>query len=582
MNNGRLIPNQSETGNISFSIFIEGEEVPQIYEFLSITTQFEINRIPFARLVLKDGDTAIEDFEVSNEERFVPGKEIEIKAGYDGDETTIFKGIIVKHGIKINGNQPSLLQLECRHKAVKMTVGRKNKSFLELKDNEVIEQIIRTYGLTPEVESTTVKHQELVQYYCTDWDFLVSRAEISGKVVICQNDKIIVKEPKYDSEAVFGLKYGATLYEFEAEMDARHQYDAVKCSAWKFSSQEVVMEEGKAPNKNSLGNISEKTLAEVIGLPYLDYRHGGPVMDAELKSWGSAQLMKSYLAKIVGRAKFCAVPILKVGDLINLSGVGDRFNGKGYVTAVRQSQNEGEFYTDVQFGKSPDWFYQDYETQDKAASGLLPGIKGLQIGKVTQLENDPAGEFRVLVRFPLIDSESPGVWARLATMDAGNERGFVFRPEIGDEVIVGFVNDDPRHPVILGQLHSSANPSPLVAQDDNHEKGLVTRSKMKIHFNDEKKILTIETPAGNKVMLNEDAGEILMEDQNSNKITMDSSGISLESSGDIVLKASGDIKVDGINIQNSAQAEFKAEGSAGIEVSSSGIATLKGSLVKIN
>ncbi len=582
MSNGRLLPNESETGNISFSVLVAGEEVPQTYEFLSITTHSEINRIPYAYLVLRDGDAAIEDFEVSNEDRFIPGKEIEIKVGYDGENARIFKGIIIKHGIKIKENQPSILEIECRHKAVKLTVGRKNKCFLELKDYEVMEQLISSYGLTSEIESTDVKHQELVQYYCTDWDFLVNRAEVNGKVVFCQDDKIVVKEPKYGGEAAFGLKYGETLYEFEAEMDARHQFNSVQCSSWKFSTQEVLREEGKSPNSNGLGNITEKKLAEVIGLNHLDYRHGGPLMDTELKSWGSAQLVKSYLAKIVARAKFRGVPTVNAGDLINLSGVGNRFNGKGYVTAVRQSQVGGEFYTDVQFGKSPEWFCKEYEIEDKAASGLLPGIKGLQIGKVTQLENDPDGEFRVLVRFPLIDPESQGVWARLATLDAGNERGFVFRPEIDDEVIVGFINDDPRHPVILGHLHSSANPSPLEAKDDNHEKGLVTRSKMKIHFNDEKKILTIETPAGNKVMLNEDAGEIVMEDQSSNKITMDSSGISLESSGDIVLKASGDIKLDGINIQHSAQAEFKAEGSAGIEVSSSGIATLKGSLVQIN
>ncbi|MFC4873924.1 type VI secretion system tip protein VgrG [Negadavirga shengliensis] len=582
MSNGRVLPNQSETGTISYSIMVDGTEIPQTYEFLSIVTHAEVNRIPFARLVLKDGDTAKEDFEISNEEKFVPGKEIEIKMGFDGDNTSVFKGIIIKHGIKINGNQTSVLQLECRHKAVKMTIGRKNKYFLEAADGEIMEQLIGTYGLSPEVESTEVKHKEMVQYYCSDWDFLVSRAEVNGKVVLCQDDKVLVREPKFDGEAEFGLRYGETLYEFEAEMDARHQYDAVRCSAWKYSGQEILMEEGKSPAINGLGNFSEKKLAEVIGLQHLDYRHGGPLLDGELKSWGYSQLLKSHLAKVVGRAKFRGVPTLKAGNLIGLNGVGDRFNGKGYVTAVRHSLIDGELYTDAQFGKSPEWFYEEFETQDKAASGLLPGIKGLQIGKVVQLENDPDGEFRVLVRFPLIDPEAQGIWARLASLDAGNERGFVFRPEIDDEVIVGFVNDDPRHAVILGHLHSSTNPSPIEAKDDNHEKGLVTRSKMRIHFDDEKKILTIDTPAGNKVKLDEDSGEVVLEDQNSNKITMDSSGISLESSGDIILKATGDIKAEGINIQHSAQAEFKAEGSAGAEVSSSGIATFKGSLVKIN
>ncbi len=124
--------------------------------------------------------------------------------------------------------------------------------------------------------------------------------------------------------------------------------------------------------------------------------------------------------------------------------------------------------------------------------------------------------------------------------------------------------------------------APIPAKDDNHEKGLVTRSKMRLHFDDEKKIMTLDTPSGNKVVLDEDGKNILIQDQNGNKITLDSKGITLESAKDIVLKATGDIKAEGVNIQQKAQAQFKAEGSAGLEVSTSAIATVKGSMVKIN
>jgi Rhs element Vgr protein len=582
MSNQRVLPNLSETGSISFAVLVNGSEVSQTYEFLSITTHKEVNRIPYARLVLKDGDPSKEDFEISNEGLFVPGNEIQINAGFDGDNKTLFKGIIVKHGIRIKENASSVLQLECRDKAVKMTVGRKNKYFTELKDSEVMEQLIQAYGLRTSVEATNLKHKELVQYYCTDWDFLMSRAEMNGKLVLVNDGEVSVKAPEMSGNPAFSLLYGDTLYEFEAEMDARHQYKAVKCSAWDYSKQEVSEEEGQAPAKNGLGNFSEQDLAGAIGLERLDYRHSGHVLNGELKSWGSAQLVKSHLAKVVGRAKFRGVPELKPGDLLGFNGVGERFNGKGYITAVRHSLIDGQFYTDAQFGRSPDWFYQEHETQERSAAGLLPGIGGLQIGKVTQLEGDPDGEFRILVRLPLIDPQAPGVWARLASLDAGQDRGFVFRPEIDDEVVVGFVNNDPRYPIVLGHLHSSVMPAPIEPQDDNHEKGLVTRSKMRLHFDDDKKIMTLETPAGKTIVLDEDAQNILVKDDHGNKITIDSDGVKIESAKDIVLKATGDVKVEGVNLQLKAQAQFKAEGGAGAEVSSSAITTVKGSLVKIN
>ena len=94
---------------------------------------------------------------------------------------------------------------------------------------------------------------------------------------------------------------------------------------------------------------------------------------------------------------------------------------------------------------------------------LLAPVAGLQAGVVTDNE-DPAGEFRVRVRLPLVNDGDDGVWARVASLDAGAERGFFFRPEIGDEVLLGFLDDDPRQPVLLGMLHSSALAAPLRAE----------------------------------------------------------------------------------------------------------------------
>jgi uncharacterized protein involved in type VI secretion and phage assembly len=181
-----------------------------------------------------------------------------------------------------------------------------------------------------------------------------------------------------------------------------------------------------------------------------------------------------------------------------------------------------------------------------------------------------------------LNPDEQGVWARIANMDAGDNRGSFFLPEIGDEVLVGFINDDPRDPIVLGMLHSSAKPAPLTASDDNHEKGWVTRSEMKVIFDDDKKSIKIETPAGNKIILDEDEGAITLEDQNANKVIMNSDGITIESPGKIEIKASQDLSMEGMNIDGKANMQFKAEGSAGAELSSSGSTTIKGSMVQIN
>jgi len=178
---------------------------------------------------------------------------------------------------------------------------------------------------------------------------------------------------------------------------------------------------------------------------------------------------------------------------------------------------------------------------------------------------------------------------RVASLDAGDDRGAFFRPEIDDEVIVGFINGDPRDAVVLGMLHSSAKPAPISAKDVNHEKGFTTRSKMHIHFNDDTKTIKIDTPAGNHIIIDEQGMKIEIKDQNENKITMDQSGMKMESPKNIEIKA-------GVNLTLSAAASLsigavtlgvKADGNLSLEgaltkLSASGIAEISGSLVKIN
>ena len=201
----------------------------------------------------------------------------------------------------------------------------------------------------------------------------------------------------------------------------------------------------------------------------------------------------------------------------------------------------------------------------------------------------PTARIALKCAFLLISDTEEGTWSRIATLDAGNNRGTFFRPEIGDEVVVGFLNDDPCHPIVLGMCHSSAKPAPEPAKDDNHRKGYVSREKMQFIFDDEKKIIVLATPGGNKMTLSEDAKGIIVEDQNGNKITLDDSGVKIESSKDLTLKAAKDIKIEAMNLNFKAQTGFKAEASASAEVSGAsttikGSATtvIKGGIVQIN
>ena len=179
-----LSTGNSASGLVAFSIKIDGTAISKIYGIVSIVVNKEINKISSANIIIQDGSASKQDFEISNEDTFIPGKEIEILAGYHSDESTIFKGIIIKHGIKIRTNGNSMLILDCKDESVKLTIGPKNKYFTDKTDSDVIEEIISGYNIDADIESTNVTHEGLVQFNCTDWDFILSRLEANGKICI--------------------------------------------------------------------------------------------------------------------------------------------------------------------------------------------------------------------------------------------------------------------------------------------------------------------------------------------------------------------------------------------------------------
>ena len=527
------------------------------FEVVSIDITKEVNRIPYARLVLIDGDAAQQMFAISNDKFFEPGKLIEIKLRYEEDassEATVFKGIVVTHGVEADSHG-SLLTIELKDTAVKLTAVRKSMVYLDKSDDKVI-----TGKLLPIMVSKKGKiaamqpvHPQLVQYYCTDWDFLLSRADANGMLTTIEDEAISVSEIALSGSAKATFEYGISeIYSFEIEADGQQQVTAIESISWDVKQQKL----SKATKAKDLtltqGNLKAKTIAGAVGLDTQTLTNPVPLDPKELEGWANGRLNKTRLSMITGRIGVPGVSNLKLLDMIEIAGVSDRFNGKTLITGIRHRVDMQGWQTDVQFGISGKDFAQQPYIKDQPAAGLLPAVNGLQIGIVAPFEEDPDKEFRVKVILPGIDEKTGMIWARLATPDAGLERGYFFRPEPGDEVIVGFFNDDPRQAVILGAMYSSKNKPPAdmaKLEDKNIAKGIVTKTGTTISFTDDaKSILLIKTPEENSITLDDDAQSILIQDQHGNAITMSQDGIKIKSAKDVIIDASGNVEITGSQV----------------------------------
>lgn len=565
---------------VTYKIIADTNDVTTRFGIKGISIFQACNRIPTATLVLLDGSVAQATFEVSEDDTFQPGAVIEVLMGYDFDEVVVFKGIVVKQKISVrNGN--SLLQVTCKHEAIKMTTRTQSRFFYDSKDSDIISQMIGEYAIGVDVETTAAVHHQLVQYDTSDWDFVMMRAQVNNLITIVDTEKISCKKPKIEDTPSIITTYGNGVIDINLEIDNRTQFQEFEASAWDYSAQELQQITSENPSLDKAGSMTSEELASSIANESLQLRHTGGLTTEELQAWVDAKHSIQQLASIQGTIKIEGTSEVAVGDSITLQGLGSRYNGDVFVSGVEHTLQNGGWVTTLQIGLDAKWFAEKFVVNALPASALLPAVNGLQIGVVSALEGDPRGEHRIQVQIPIVDGDEAGVWARVLVPYAGENYGMQFLPEIGNEVLLGFLNDDPRQAIVMGSLFSNTHTAPVAFTDDNHEKVIVGNSDIRITLNDEKKGISLTSPNGKSIAIDEDSNYIQLEDENGNKITLDANGITIESTGEIVLKATQDVAISGANVSAEAQAALSAKGTT-TELNGSGQTTIKGGMVMIN
>ena len=278
-------PSLNVEGPVEVEITSEGTKIPDSYEVMAVRTRAQTNRIPEAVIVLADGDVATSEFPATDSDNFKPGKAIKIKAGYGSGATEeIFSGVVTGVRLRVNLGE-TRLEVTCRDKFFKTTMGRKSAIFLKKKDSDVISTLASAAGVSATVTATTEEWPELVQSRVTDWDFILMRAEANGLVVNVADGKADVKAPLETTAAPIKVTYGEDLYNIDVETDVRDQFATYKAEAWDPATQAAVSGEGTVTSTKSLGDLSSKDLSAVTS--------------ADLSTLTSSAITASYLTTMM-------------------------------------------------------------------------------------------------------------------------------------------------------------------------------------------------------------------------------------------------------------------------------------------
>jgi phage protein D/phage baseplate assembly protein gpV len=567
-----------------FAVKVDGTALERIErdDVLRIDVHEEVGKLARAQLLLRNWRDEENTVRHSDADTFAPGKKVEIQVGYGGSLETVFEGVVTELQADFVSNRQPTLLVSCRCKGALLAGGCRTRLIEDGTDGDLAGAMAGDYGLTPATDDGA-KHLFLLQAARPDWDFLAERARTLGFAFYVRGDALVFRLPDYGAEPTVSLEWAATLLELEIHEDLNGRVKTATVASWNPESLEAADATVGASDARPAPGARPALDAALDDTSWPDREsrlvHAGAVADDELAAEAHAAVDHEALRECFGRGRAIGLPMLRMDSTVELLGVGTRFSGRHYLSAVRHTLDRRGFQTDFQIGLPPA-LRPDPHAGRAAQAPLATGV-------VEDLD-DPNGWGRVRVALPWLSADQPSLWARLALPAAGDARGFFFVPEVGDEVVVGFLGGDVRFPVVLGSVWNGQQAPPkTIDAEKNDVRSIVSRAGHEVTFDDGDSApqVLVSTAAGQTVTLDDTSGseKIELVDKGGSKVTLDSKGITLEASADLILKApSGKIALDCSKLEAKSTGAAKLESSAALDLKASATLGIKGSLVKIN
>ena len=490
----------------SFGEWLSDKENPMVYCLLSLDGEPFLSRNSyevileqktnahdtFSIIVPDDALDTYEGFVMENSKKLL-GKKISLSYWQYGSENQVFSGIVT--GLKnrkesgygklvITGHSPSIL----------LENGRADRSFEQLSLSQIVKEIGVNY---PQEGKIHAEEQELnmrralpytVQSQESDFGFIQRLATRYGEYFYYNGKELIFGNK---AEPVLELSEGRELIELEFELGLRAQgfsgltYDAEKGESIQHNAQEVQTEW----KENALQAVAVQASKQLFGnVPKSVFSGSEKSQELEEMLLKEKENRES-LIWVRGRSRDSR---LKNGSRAKLTDINGRAMETYRIVEIRHYYNGDEYYNE--FVGVSDVLHPPYQD-----SGAFPKSHE-QMGRVVE-NADPLGLGRVRVQMMWQEAGSEKTpWIRLLQPHSGSGKGFYFVPEIGEEVLVGFQGGNAEKPYVIGTQYNGKEKSGYADKENN--------------------IKAVHTRSGNRLLLNDETGDVSLESQKGQTIAI--------------------------------------------------------------
>jgi phage protein D len=543
------------------------------------------------------------------------GDEATVSVAQSAATTQLVKGEVTSVEVEVEATG-SYVVVRGYDKVHRLHRGRRARSWTQQTDSDIATEIAQEVGLTANVDQSGSPHAYMVQPGISNWDFLVARATEIGYDLRAADGELHFKKPdKAESGPAAGsleqtpskgqIVYGENLLSFRSRLSAVDQVSSVEVRAWDPKTKSAIVSTANGGTTSASVGLDPASSGE--GSFVRAARHYAAADSAATAATALAQRIGSTAAEAEGTID--GDPSLKAGDAVNVSGVGSPFDGKYVLASTRHVLDSYGYRTHfVVSGSQNRSLIGLVSGGTPAGTGVGPAFTGAVPAIVTNIKGDPDALGRVKVKFPWLADSLESDWARIVYPGAGKERGFMFTPEVDDEVLVCFEHGDFRRPYVLGGLFNGVDTPKEVSDIVDQTSGKVgvrafttaVGHRLKFNDTDSKKGIRLETGGSEQESIELDAAAHKIAISSSGDVTIETKGtgkVTITAAADMKLEAktSLELKAPTVKINGDGQIEVKSTGALALEgatlsakgtgtaqIESGAMLTIQSALVKIN
>jgi uncharacterized protein involved in type VI secretion and phage assembly len=487
------------------------------------------------------------------------GKPLEVKLGARDQLTTtsLFKGQVVSQEVSFGAGGVELL-VRGYDRSHALIRARKVRTFQNQTTSDIVSKVLGEAGFSAQCDSTGDPHDFMQQDNETDWDFIWRLAERVGFEFVVQDTNAYFRKPSADNPV--DLDWPQTLRSFSPRVTATQQAQQVTLAAFDPKAKQAIGVSASSPEQVARIGVARSAVASAFDGADVHIATEPVKTESEGQALAQALLDKLANGYIAAEGVSDGNPSIRAGTCVQVSGVGQKFSGLYRVAAATHILRGGATY-ETHFANSPAHTLLGSVGGDRASTGA-PGFGAqLVVGLVTN-NTDPDKMGRVRVNYPALGPDVEGAWASIASVSAGNARGVMMLPVVGEEVLVGFEHGDTRRPYVLGSLFNGSDlPGDDLTQNQDGSFAVLSDQK-------------IVATAKDAMNLTTEQSLTVSADQNISETAQQ--GYTIESKqGDISIKADmGNITIEGMQ-----SVTIKCGGSS-VQIGPSGV-TVSGPMISL-